>query len=109
MSTCMPTCNNFSYMMLNLVGELGEFSSKIAKLIRKGKAHMDEENHLIFHDDVTQEEIVDIRAELGDCFWQLNGLCSSFGWQAEEICQENLDKLASRKKRGAIDGNGDNR
>ena len=36
MSTCMPSSENFSYMLLNLVGEVGEFSSKIAKHIRKG-------------------------------------------------------------------------
>ena len=36
MNTCMVTCENLSYMLLNLVGEVGEFSSKIAKHIRKG-------------------------------------------------------------------------
>ena len=36
MATCMPSCENFSYMTLNLMGELGEFTSKIGKLIRKG-------------------------------------------------------------------------
>ena len=34
MSTCMPSCKNISYMLLNLVGEVGEFASKIAKAIR---------------------------------------------------------------------------
>lgn len=33
MKTCLPTCNNFSYMMLNLVGEVGELASKVAKAI----------------------------------------------------------------------------
>lgn len=67
MTTCMPSCNNFSYMNLNLGGEYGEFNSKIAKLIRKGKAHI-ENSRLIFHDDVTPEEISAIRKELGDIF-----------------------------------------
>ena len=31
METCMRTCENISYMLLNLVGEVGEFASKIAK------------------------------------------------------------------------------
>ena len=35
MRTCMQSCNNFSYMMLNLVGEVGELASKVAKDIRK--------------------------------------------------------------------------
>ena len=106
MTTCMPSCENFSYMTLNLMGELGEFTSKIGKLIRKGKAYIENSN-LVVHDDVTEEEIKAIRAELGDCFWQLNGICSVLGWNANSICQENLDKLDSRKDRGKIDGNGD--
>lgn len=35
MTTCMESCDNFSYMFLNLVGEVGEFASKVAKAIRK--------------------------------------------------------------------------
>ena len=35
MSTCMPSCDNFGYMFLNLVGEVGELASKVAKGIRK--------------------------------------------------------------------------
>jgi succinate dehydrogenase/fumarate reductase flavoprotein subunit len=38
MTTCLPTCDNLGYMLLNLVGEVGEFSSKVAKHIRKGEA-----------------------------------------------------------------------
>ena len=37
MKTCMPSCENISYMLLNLVGEVGEFASKVAKSIRKGE------------------------------------------------------------------------
>ena len=35
MGTCLPSCENFSYMMLNLVGEVGELAGKVAKSIRK--------------------------------------------------------------------------
>lgn len=31
MATCMPSCDNFSYMMLNLIGEVGELASKVAR------------------------------------------------------------------------------
>ena len=37
METCMPSCENISYMLLNLVGEVGELAGKIAKGIRKGE------------------------------------------------------------------------
>lgn len=97
MTTCMPSCNNFTYMMLNLVGEVGEFAGKVAKSIRKGKK------------EATTEEMIELKKEAGDVLWQLAGLCKVMGWTLEDVAQDNLDKLASRKKRGVIDGNGDNR
>lgn len=42
MSTCMESCENDAYMLLNLVAEVGEYAGKMAKLIRKGKAYMGE-------------------------------------------------------------------
>ena len=111
----MPSCENFSYMMLNLVSEVGEFAGKIAKMVRKGQVEIDT------MDDKTsdlfpmvslpqwvyyQEELM---KEAGDILWQLSGLCEVMGWNLEEVAQGNLDKLASRKARGVIDGNGDNR
>lgn len=110
MTTCMPTCNNFSYMMLNLVGEVGGLASKVAKAIRKGEATIS--NGHLRHpstrriDDELEEAM---KLEAGDVLWQLAGLCSTMGWDLEEIARMNLDKLASRKQRGVIDGNGDNR
>ena len=111
MTTCMDSCNNFSYMILNLVGEVGEFSSKVAKFIRKREAVVDY-NVLITERGngfVSEQDIADLRKEAGDCLWQLAGLCKVMGWSLEEVAQENLDKLASRQQRGKIDGNGDNR
>ena len=111
MSTCMPSCENFCYMMLNLVGEVGEFASKVAKAIRKGEVTIDEEMLLpvrVNH-PFPNHFIEDLRAEAGDILWQLSGLCEIMGWKLEDVAQGNLDKLASRKQRGVIDGNGDNR
>lgn len=110
MTTCLNESRNFSYMFLNLVGEVGEFASKVAKAIRKEKAVIDL-NKLITErvDVMSDEEIADLRKEAGDCLWQLSGLCTIMGWSLESVAQENLDKLASRKERGVVDGNGDNR
>lgn len=110
MSTCLPSCNNFSYMMLNLVGEVGELASKVAKAIRKGEATIN--NGELRHpssrciDDELEEAM---KLEAGDILWELAGLCSVMGWELEGVAQMNLDKLASRQQRGVIDGNGDNR
>lgn len=111
MTTCMESCDNFSYMFLNLVGEVGEFASKVAKHIRKGNAMIDNNQFITErgHNAMTEQEIADLRKEAGDCIWQLAGLCSVMGWTLEEVARENLAKLADRKARGVIDSNGDNR
>lgn len=111
MTTCMDSCNNFSYMFIGFVGEMGEFASKVAKAIRKEKAMIDG-NYLITekgNDSLTEQELADLRSEVGDCAWFIAGLCKVMGWTLEDVCKENLAKLASRKQRGLIDGNGDNR
>ena len=108
MTTCTDSSRNFAYMMLNLVGEVGELSSKIAKRIRKGYDSIDE-NNIISAVPVSEEDIAEIRKEAGDILWQLSGLCSVMSWSFEDVAQENLDKLADRQKRNVIVGEGDNR
>lgn len=114
MSTCMSSCSNFSYMMLNLVGEVGEFASKVAKEIRKGNIEigataMPNKIMPYMNEDEWWAKETELMMEAGDILWQLAGLCTTMGWTLEEIAQRNLDKLASRKQRGVIDGDGDNR
>lgn len=112
MKTCMPSCENLSYMLLNLVGEVGELASKIAKDIRKGNATI-EINHLCFTEQVecgeAIERIEEYKKEAGDILWQLFGFYTAMGWKANDVAVGNLDKLADRASRGKIDGDGDNR
>lgn len=115
MKTCMPTCDNFSYMMLNLIGEVGELASKVAKDIRKGNVDIDTGKgytselmpNMPFDEWVIRSE--EYMAEAGDILWQLSGLCKVMGWSLEDVAKANLAKLASRMQRGVIDGEGDNR
>ena len=51
----------------------------------------------------------ELMKEVGDCAWFIAGIADCFGFTLEEVMQQNLDKLASRRERGVIDGNGDNR
>lgn len=108
MTTCMQSSENFSYMFLNLVGEVGEFASKVAKHIRKGNAYISGSSDLYFNDfpELSEQER-ELMKEAGDILWQLSGLCKVMGWSLEEVAQQNLDKLAARKAVGTIDGNGD--
>ena len=95
-------------MMLNLVGEVGEFASKIAKAIRKNYVYFDGKEICVTGEWFRSLE-TDLKAEAGDILWQLSGLCTVMGWTLEDVAQANLAKLADRKNRGVIVGNGDNR
>ena len=115
METCMPSCANWSYMFLNLIGEVGELASKVAKDIRKGNVDIETGKgytselmpNMPFDEWVARSD--EYMAEAGDILWQLSGLCKVMGWTLEDVAKANLEKLASRKRRGVIDGEGDNR
>lgn len=111
MMTCMESSRNFPYMILNLVGEVGELASKVAKAIRKENATIEQCMELRVPSDRPNDDELEeaMQKEAGDILWQLAGLCSIMGWDLDVIAQQNLDKLASRQQRGVIDGNGDNR
>lgn len=127
MSTCLASCENFSYMMLNLVGELGETASKYAKAIRKEEMEIhrvqtkngkDIRNHIWLTDSFVEEEngieaagelCKGIQYELGDILWQLTGLIHVSGWTLQDIAEMNLVKLSKRKDEDKIIGDGDYR
>lgn len=113
MATCLPTCDNVSYMLMNLVGEVGELASKIAKDIRKGNVVIGRgiDNDLVplmpFDQWMDRQE--EYKKEAGDIVWQIAGFCHTMGWDLEDVGLGNLEKLADRKRRDKIDGDGDNR
>lgn len=107
MTTCMHSCDNHAYMLLGLVGEVGELFSKLAKAIRKEKSELMYNN--LTSGGFTEQELHDLKSEVGSCAWFIAGLCNTFGWTLQEVCRDNLAKLASRKARGVISGDGDNR
>lgn len=116
MSTCMPESDNLFYMLANLVGEVGEFASKAGKHMRKGKLHItttqrDEEGKILHTQiwNVSDEERHLMLSEIGDILWQIAGLAKVMGVTLEEVAEENLAKLASRKQRNVIAGDGDER
>lgn len=89
--------NVIIYPTLGLTGEAGEVSDKVKKVLRDEKG--------IFSDDCKKA----IALELGDTLWYAAALAKDLGFTLEEICLMNLNKLADRKKRNKIHGNGDNR
>lgn len=120
METCTESSKNFSYMMLNLISEIGELienlkennsyfendfdsilhtqifiskkSGSIAKEIRKGC-------YPFFADLKTNQKTL---LELGDILWQFAGLCKIVGVDMETVATMNIEKLRSRKQQNKI-------
>jgi NTP pyrophosphatase (non-canonical NTP hydrolase) len=81
----------------NGLGEVGEVQGKVKKIIRDAGGVISEETKL------------EISKEIGDVMWYIMAICEEFDLRMEDVAQQNYDKLISRKKRGMIGGNGDNR
>ena len=110
MSTCLPSCNNFAYMSLGLVSEVGELAGKVAKAVRKEEITLfgnDLYCGLKTPEDGGKELHKGLIGELGDVLWFVSGVCNVLGISLEDVAEANLAKLAERKKNGTIIGNGD--
>ena len=83
------------YPTLGLAGEAGEVAEKVKKIIRDNKQIINEKEN--------------IARELGDVLWYIAAIARDIGYELDTIAEMNLEKLADRKARGTIQGNGDNR
>jgi len=85
------------YTTLGLVGEAGEVAEKVKKIIRDdGGVITDERRELL-------------KKEIGDVLWYISQLSADLGLSLDDVATHNLEKLASRKERGKITGDGDTR
>lgn len=89
--------NNFIYPTLGLAGESGEVAEKIKKVIRDNGGVLNPEK---------KEEL---KKELGDVLWYLSQIATEIDLSLDEVALFNLEKLNSRKERGKLSGDGDNR
>lgn len=85
-----------AYVALGL-SEAGEVQGKIKKILRDDSAKL------------TKEKSEEIAKELGDVLWYCAMVARELGVSLEDIAEANLAKLASRQKRGKLNGSGDNR
>jgi len=86
---------NWAYPLIGLSGEVGELSNKLKKVMRD-KIDLDQLRIPISH-------------EIGDVLWYISQLANELDLSLDHIAMENINKLESRKKRGHIGGDGDNR
>jgi NTP pyrophosphatase (non-canonical NTP hydrolase) len=86
-----------SIWVMGIAGEAGEIVEKWKKAVayRGG--------------EFSPEEFADFKKEFADVIWYIAVLAESLGLSLDEILEQNLAKLADRKKRGVQRGAGDNR
>jgi NTP pyrophosphatase (non-canonical NTP hydrolase) len=93
-----PKQDGYIYTALGLVGESGEIANKVKKFVRDG-----------YTVEELPDKINDLRAELGDVLWYVAAMAEVLETNLQTIAEANLEKLQSRKERGKLSGDGDNR
>jgi len=89
--------DDFIFPTLGLAGEVGEVVEKVKKVIRDENGTMDSKSKEM------------IKKELGDVLWYMSQLASELGIDLDDIANDNINKINSRKIRGKLNGEGDNR
>ena len=92
-----PEAYRLVYPALGLAGEAGELANKVKKVLRDHGGRLREE---------AREAVL---AELGDVLWYVAQVATDLGESLEAVAQANLAKLRSRKERGRLGGDGDDR
>ena len=93
-----PEHKAMEYLTLGLAGEAGEIANKVKKLIRDGadvEGYNDKKNQIGY--------------EIGDVLWYCAMLAKEVDMNLGHIMENNLAKLADRKARNRLQGDGDNR
>ncbi len=86
-----------AYAALGLAGESGEVAEKVKKLLRDAAGVLD---------DARRQAI---KKELGDVLWYVAAVAAECMLTLDAVARANVDKLADRKERGTLKGEGDNR
>ena len=101
------------YAVTALNEEAGEVAGKVAKFIRKSSG-WDElltygADYNINQECYPEELVLAVSKELGDVLYQAARVAEEFGLNLSDVATENIERLADRKKRDVIIGEGDDR
>ena len=107
------TFSGATYAAMALNEEAGEVAGKVAKFIRKSSGwdalltygHDSDP----YNEPYPEELLLAVSKELGDVLYQAARVAEEFGLNLSDIATENIERLADRKKRDVIIGEGDNR
>jgi NTP pyrophosphatase (non-canonical NTP hydrolase) len=100
LTTVLSTDDQFKdllHWVLGINGESGEIAEKLKKIIRDKGGVIDDKDK------------AELGKEIGDVLWYLAVFAHDLGISIDDIAQQNLAKLKSRKARGVLGGEGDNR
>jgi NTP pyrophosphatase (non-canonical NTP hydrolase) len=89
--------SELAFYALGYAGESGEVANKIKKVYRDDKGTLT---------TARRDQII---KEMGGAYWYFSRICQSIGVTPNEIRQANYEELRSRKERGTILGDGDDR
>lgn len=90
-----PEKHAIVYPIIGLADEAGECAGKVKKWLRGDS-----------------DGVLDVPAlmkELGDPLWYIASAADDLGFTLQDVVNINVDKLSSRKERGVLKGDGDNR
>ena len=93
----IPMNHAIVYPTMGLVNEAGEVAGKVKKIFRDRDGVINEADREA------------LKQELGDVLWYLAQICTDLDLSLQEVAEANLVKLFSRKERGQIRGDGDQR
>ena len=88
---------NTLHWVLGINGEAGEVAEKVKKIIRDKDGK------------ISKADKEELAKEIGDVLWYLAVFAHNLGYSLDEVADKNLSKLKSRKMRGVLTGDGDNR
>lgn len=103
-----------AYVALKMNGEAGEFAEHVGKAMRDddlmlGVVTDTNGNTTMKGVMPTDERRTLLIKEVGDVLWYLSAACNELGISLSEAAATNLEKLADRSERNALQGSGDNR
>ena len=92
-----PVEQSLIYPALGLAEEAGEVSGQVKRMIRDDGGK------------ITPDRAAKLTGEIGDTLYYLAALCTDLGISLEVVAKQNIAKLADRKARGVLKGEGSNR
>ncbi len=107
-----------SYVMLGLVGEVGEVAELVKKWIRGDDLPNNADTNLtkalgivldMEASDMGATRRARMMQELGDVFWYWCMCCNEMGFNTEDVVEGVLKKLKKRQEEGKLKGDGDER